>query len=96
MEELMEDKQSVLDFVMRILRLELQIKEIKEDIKSVKQEAKEQGLLVGEITKAISEIKREVKKQKKPNETTMVEEIKDLLAEDSEITSTINELVLGD
>lgn len=82
-----EAVKDILDYAKRIQTLQKQRKEIDEDIKSVKQEAKEDGVAIGKVMKALGILMKEAKE----NEADKVELeiIKEHLASDEDIQNNI-------
>jgi uncharacterized protein (UPF0335 family) len=95
-EEFITDKQDfetqmTLDFAKAILDCELQKKTIGEDIKDIKAEAKENGIQVQYVMKAVKALKAEMKAdelEKREHESMM-----ELLLEDSDIRFKIENLI---
>ena len=56
-----DETQMILDFAMALLDCEIQKKEISEDIKVIKTEAKENGILVKQVMSAVAVLKKEMK-----------------------------------
>lgn len=71
----------------------MEIKSIKEDMKQIKQEAKEKGLLIKEINKAYTSIKKQLKDEAKPQEKDLVDTIADFIMEDEDLLNSIKSLV---
>ncbi len=54
-------EEDTVSFARALLALELQIKEIKDDIKEIKSEAKSEGVDVAKVSKAITALKKALK-----------------------------------
>lgn len=85
-------KQKTLEFTAEILNLELKIKEYKESIKQIKQEAKVDGVAVKEIVRALSIMKKERKTSEQDKRE--VQEMLEFLEGESSITQMLDELVM--
>lgn len=85
-------KQKTLEFTAEILNLELKIKEYKESIKQIKQEAKVDGVAVKEIVRALSIMKKERKTSEQ--DKLEVQEMLEFLEGESSITQMLDELVM--
>jgi uncharacterized protein (UPF0335 family) len=81
------------EYVKRILYIENEIKGLKEDIKAIKAEAKEDGILTKEINKAINLIKAEVKAQSNPAESSIINEYVEAFKDDEDIYHSIVSLL---
>jgi uncharacterized protein (UPF0335 family) len=88
-----EQKDDIKKYVKQLIALELEIKSIKEDMKQIKQEAKENGILIKEIDEAIRELKKEIKRRSKPNEADAVETIKALIESDEDLYNSLTMIV---
>jgi len=86
-----EETRLTIQFAKAMLDLDAQIKEIKEDQKVIKAEAKDEGVSVQKVTKAMSQIKAYMKS--KDTDLTEIEMIKKVLDNDVDITTMISELV---
>jgi uncharacterized protein (UPF0335 family) len=89
-----EETELTLQFAKQILALELEIKEIKKDQKAIKSEAKDEGVSVQKVTKAINQMKAIMKAN--DADLTEIEEIESVLGNDVDIRTQIAELVKKD
>lgn len=78
-----------LNFAKRIISIEIELKNLKEDIKSIKKEAKDDGILIKEVIQAINMIKKNLKKVKNKDTETIL----DALTNDVEIMYSIQSLM---
>jgi len=85
------EEELTLQFAKAILDCELQKKEIGEDIKEIKSEAKENGIMVQQVMKAVKTLKQEIKTDELEKRET--ENLYDLLVEDSDIIFKIESLL---
>lgn len=85
-------KQKTLEFTAEILNLELKIKEYKESIKQIKQEAKVDGVAVKEIVRALNIMKKERKTSEQDKRE--VQEMLEFLEGETSITQMLDELVM--
>lgn len=95
-EEFIENKKSheeqlTIDAAKAILDCELRKKDIAQDIKEIKQQAKDEGVLIGQVMKAVKAIKAELKADvlEKKEQESMYK----LLFEDSDVRFKIESLV---
>lgn len=86
-----EKTQITAQFIERIAELEKQLFEVKEDIKAVKQDAKDEGIEVAKVMKAYNAIKRQLKRD--PAKLAEDEEYSKLLSSSIEMFSKIREVV---
>jgi len=56
-----EETRELIDYATAIIGCQIEMKSIQDDIKTIKSDAKENGVLVKEIDSAIKEIKKELK-----------------------------------
>lgn len=82
-----EETMDVLDYAKSIIGCQLEMKAIQDDIKTIKSDAKENGVLVKEIDSAIKDIKREIKTN--PADRQLEEEIIEKLKADEGIMDSI-------
>ena len=75
-------------YVKQIIASQIEIKAIQEDIKQIKIQAKENGVLVKEIDAVISDIKREMKKD--PSVTLIEEDIRTKIENNQDIMDSIS------
>jgi len=61
-----EDIQKAISGAIRVLSLENEIKDLKADIKAIKDELKDEGITVKNFNKALSMVKQKIKEQLKP------------------------------
>ena len=80
-----------LDFARAILDCELQKKEIADDIKAIKDDAKVNGILVQHVMKAVKALKQEIKTDELDKRETQA--MFDLLASDNDIRFKIESLL---
>jgi len=81
------------EYIKRILYIENEIKGLKEDIKVIKQEAKEDGILTKEINKAISKVKAKIKEDGNPTEMTLVDSFINIIENDGDLYQSIASLL---
>jgi uncharacterized protein (UPF0335 family) len=62
-----EERKLTVDFACRLLQIELEIKALKEDMKVIKEDAKEKGVLVKNVNKVIAQMKRAMKEKTSEN-----------------------------
>jgi len=89
-----EDIEDIFDTTKKILNLEKEIKDIREDIKILKAEAKDRGVPVALLNKAIKKTKEEIK-EKADLTKSEVQFLMKLLDENAEIKSLIESLTNG-
>ena len=82
-----EETMDVLDYAKSIIGCQIEMKAIQDDIKTIKGDAKENGVLVKEIDSAIKDIKRELKTN--PADRALEEEILEALKADDGIMDSI-------
>lgn len=82
-----EEEMDVLSYAKAIIACQIDMKAIQDDIKDIKSDAKENGVLVKEIDSAIKDIKRELKTN--PADRELEEEIIQTLKEDEGIMDSI-------
>jgi len=82
-----EETMDVFDYAKAIIGCQIEMKAIQDDIKQIKAEAKDNGVLVKEIDGAIKEIKREMKTPKEDLE--LENEIKEKLMSNDDIMDSI-------
>jgi len=76
----------------RILRLENEIKGLKDDISQVKKDIKDAGAKPSDVTKSLTIIKREMKKRQNP-ELREIELIAEKIMEDEEVIGLTEKLL---
>jgi len=83
-----------LEAAKRILTLQIEIKDLNDDIAEVKKEAKNEGIAVGKVMKAL----KKLKDLAKANDMDLleIETIEKVLESDVDIKTMINELVKKD
>lgn len=86
-------KEKSLQFVNQLLKLELAIKELKEDIKDLKKTAKVEGIGVKEIVKALNVMKKERKTSE--TEKQEVAEMVDFLESEQSVTAMVDNIVIS-
>jgi uncharacterized protein (UPF0335 family) len=89
-----EETNMTLDFAKALLALELEIKEIKNDQKAIKTEAKDNGVSVSKVTKALNILKAAMKAN--DQELLELETIENVLGNDVDIKTQISELIRKD
>lgn len=82
-----EETMDVLDYAKSIIACQIEMKAIQDDIKTIKSDAKENGVLVKEIDSAIKDIKRELKTN--PADMALELEIIEKLKADENIMDSI-------
>ena len=87
-----DEKALIIDYAKKILNLEKEVKDIREDIKIVKKEAKDNGVPIAPLNKAVKKIK-ESEKEKADLTKSEVDFLRELLEEDPEIKNLIQVLV---
>lgn len=85
------EKKLILDFAKQLVALDMEIKGIKDDQKEIKKEAKDEGLLIKEITAAINDIKKEIKQP--ASEAADESAIGIILREDTDFYNAVELLV---
>jgi uncharacterized protein (UPF0335 family) len=85
-----ETDQATVDFIMRIIELEKEKKNIMQDIKAVKEDAKAEGVDVTKSMKTFRELRRRMKTD--PADLVIEEGIMALIESEVEILSGIQEL----
>lgn len=86
-----EQEMDMFDYAKQIIACQMEQKSIADDIKVIKAEAKEKGVLVKEIDSAISQLKREAKLL--PADAKLQEEVLEKLRSNKDIADTISMLV---
>ena len=86
-----EETRMTLDFARALLAIDLEIKDLKEDQKAIKDEAKDNGVTVAKVTKALNDLKRLAKA--KESDLAELEEIEKVLESDMDIKVQIEQLV---
>ncbi len=82
-----EEQKDLLDYAKSIIACQIEMKAIQDDIKQIKTEAKDNGVLVKEIDSAISRIKKEMKTN--PADIQLEEDIIEQLKSDDGIMDSI-------
>ena len=82
-----EQEMDVLDYAKAIIGCQIEMKAIQDDIKTIKSDAKENGVLVKEIDSAIKDIKKELKTN--PADLQLEQEIVEQLKADQDIMDSI-------
>jgi len=85
-----EEEDLILDFAKAILKLEIEIKDIKDDIKEVKNDAKENGVPVTKVNKALANIKKMMKEDSL--DAKEINNIQSKLIEDIDVKAMMTEL----
>ena len=86
-----EETELTLQFAKRIIALDIEIKGIKEDQKVIKKEAKDEGVSVQKVTKAINQMKAIMKTN--DADLSEIEQIEGVLGNDVDVRTMISELV---
>jgi len=86
-----EETELTLQFAKQLIALDLEIKAIKEDQKEIKKEAKDEGVSIQKVTKAINQMKAIMKAN--DADLTEIEQIGNVLENDVDIRTMISELV---
>ena len=86
-----EETELTLQFAKQLIALDLEIKAIKEDQKEIKKEAKDEGVSVQKVTKAINQMKAVMKAN--DADLTEIEQIESVLGNDVDVRTMISELV---
>ena len=81
----------VFDYAKQIIAGQIDQKAIQDDIKRIKKEAKEDGILVKEIDAVIADIKREMKKD--PTESMIEAEIRAKFEADKDLMDSIAQTI---
>jgi len=89
-----EETKLTLQFARALLALDLEIKDLKSDQKVIKAEAKDNGVSVQKVTKALNLIKAAMKAN--DNELLELEMVEAALGNDVDIKTMISELVKKD
>ena len=82
-----EDTMDIIDYAKAIIGCQIEMKAIQDDIKTIKGDAKENGVLVKEIDSAIKDIKKELKTN--PADLQLEQDIVDQLKADQDIMDSI-------
>ena len=85
------EEQLTLDFAKAIIDCEIQKKEITEDVKEIKKEAKDNGIQVQYVMKAVKALKAYIKTE--DLEKREVDSLYDMLADDADIKFKLETLV---
>lgn len=86
-----EETELTLQFARAILNIEIQMKDLKEDIKEVKNDAKANGVSVMKVIKVLRNLKKML--SEKPMDMKEMEDIENVLAHDIDIKMMIANLV---
>ena len=89
-----EETELTLQFAKALLATDLEIKEIKTDQKEIKKQAKDEGVSVQKVTKALNQMKAIMKAN--DSDLNEIEEIEGVLGNDVDIRTMISELVKKD
>lgn len=84
-------EQDTINYAKALLDLELQIKEIKEDMKVIRDEAKAEGVDVAKVAKSINEIKKALKA--KPSDKFEQEKIMEILENNESVVNDVRTLI---
>ena len=90
----LEETNMTLDFAKALLALDLEIKDLKTDQKEIKKEAKDNGVSVQKVTKALNLLKAIAKSN--DLDLLELETIEEVLGNDVDIKTQISELVRKD
>lgn len=86
-----DEVMEVMDYARAIIAAQMEVKAIQDDIKQIKKDAKDEGVLVKEIDAAISQLKKEAKFM--PGEQRIQEEVMEKLRANPEIMDSISLLI---
>ena len=86
-----EEQLMTIQFAKEILALQLEKKKIDEDIKSIKADAKSNGVLVTKVMKALAEIKKQLKTS--DEDLTEEERVMQMIENDEDVKALIYDLV---
>jgi len=86
-----EEVMDIFDYAKQIIAAQIEIKAIQDDIKQIKKDARDEGVLVKEIDAAISQLKKEAKQM--PGEARITEEVLEKLRDNNDIMNSISLLV---
>ena len=86
-----EEQLMTIQFAKEILALQLEKKKIDEDIKSIKADAKANGVLVTKVMKALAEIKKQLKTS--DEDLTEEERVMQMIENDEDVKALIYDLV---
>jgi len=86
-----EEVMEIFDYAKQIIAAQMEVKAIQDDIKQIKKDARDEGVLVKEIDAAISQLKKEAKYM--PGEARIAEEVMEKLRESDDIMDSISLLV---
>lgn len=89
-----EETQLTLQFAKAILSLDLEVKDLKNDQKEIKKEAKANGVSVQKVTKAINILKAALKAN--DNDLLELEQIELVLGADVDVKTMLSELTRKD
>ena len=89
-----EETQMTLDYAKALLSLDIEIKEIKDDQKEIKADAKANGVSVMKVNKAIANMKKALNES--PSDVSEMESIENVLSNDVDIKTMITNLVRKD
>lgn len=89
-----EETELTLQFAKQIIALDLEIKEIKNDQKEIKKQAKDEGVSVQKVTKAINQLKAIMKAN--DADLSEIEMYESVLGNDVDIRTSLAELVKKD
>jgi len=85
------EEMDLYDYAKQVIACQMEVKAIQDDIKVIKTEAKEKGVLVKEIDSAISQLKKEAKQN--PQEAQLEEEVLEKLRENKDIIDSISMII---
>jgi len=89
-----DETNMTLDFAKALLTLDLEIKQINNDKKEIKNDAKSNGVSINKVSKALKAMKDALKE--KPNDVLELETIETVLNNDVDIRTMISELARKD
>lgn len=84
-------EEDTVNYVKAMLALELQIKEIKDDMKAIKDEAKAEGVNCAQASKAINQLKKLLKS--KPSDVFEEEKILEIIENNESIVNDVRTLI---
>ena len=84
-------REKTLEFARSILSIELEIRELKNQIKEIRKDAKLDGVAVGLVQKCLSEMKRQKRLNQKDNQD--LEAFLEVLGESPEVLDSVERLI---
>ncbi len=90
-EENEQEDVDLFKYAKAVIACQMEVKSIQDDIKEIKKEARQEGVLVKEIDSAISTLKKEAKQM--PNEKVLAEQILEKLRDNKDVADSIHMIV---